>query len=353
MKQILLLILLLILSICLLIGLSCGGSGGSGGGVAASCPVCTTCTPSTGIFCDSCNCPQALTAGRCDSSATTTPIAQQCPPPYNYCCLATDVGKLSYCASANICAVQPAASSDKRIWFATDPIRPGVNAGDPPSAPSGSGYIYNIMAKGYASLDDWCMSQAQQSTLPSMRKKASWTALILAQPDNSGSFSAGLNRLNLMTPTINSSGQSILPYTNPNTQAFSNSYNIYDKNGSSTPTQFWTAMGGQPGSPSVWTSPNGESAADNFQLPQPGPFCAGPNNNAWGTTSVGNCAAAYIPAGIGGLSTSNVIGFFVNNDSSSGYCVINNDQGQCLKTNYDYQIGLSSSNPIICLANQT
>ncbi|MEI6791038.1 MAG: hypothetical protein WCK42_07650 [Myxococcaceae bacterium] len=63
-----------------------------------------------------------------------------------------------------------------------------MNSGDPiqkPAVPTGAGYIYNIMAKGYASLDDWCMSQAQQSTIPAMRNIGSWTAMVYAQGSNS------------------------------------------------------------------------------------------------------------------------------------------------------------------------
>ncbi|MBH2006754.1 MAG: hypothetical protein I8H75_05395 [Myxococcaceae bacterium] len=114
--------------------------------------------------------------------------SNDCPPPYNQC------------DESNRCQIQAAQAGSNQIWFATDPIRPGIHSGDAPG-PSGTGYIYNIMAKGYESLDDWCMSQAQLSSIGSMRKVASWTAMVLAQPDRLGattgnSPSEGLNRFN-------------------------------------------------------------------------------------------------------------------------------------------------------------
>jgi len=321
-----------------------------------------------------------MLAGECGLAYSSTSVSpdgpsSDCPPQFNNCignrCIAQKV--TGSCADAlngedcvsgactNGYCAQPASNPPAQIWFATDAIRPGVTSQS--TQTNNQDYIYNIMAKGYASLDDWCMSQAQQSTIPAMRNIGSWTALIIAQPDNNSNLGAtGQNRLQYLTPSINSSNESILPYVNPNSLGFSSNYNVYDKNGQSTLTQFWTAMASAEAlsgnSPPAWMRPNNEWAGTNFQTPQAGPFCSA-SNNAWASLESQNlngCAAVFIPTTIWELSTANVMGFFENGDSSSGYSPCGGcypSKTTSCPTCYDYQISLAQSNSVLCLANQS
>jgi hypothetical protein len=127
----------------------------------------------------------------------------------------------------NLCVVQPAQSGSSQIWFATDVIRPGVTVLN-----TGNDYIYNIMAKGYDSLDDWCMSQAQQSTLPAMRNIASWTALIIAQPDWDSTPMSSLSTTGTYRATQYFSLGTLALFDPRQLNTFRNTANnIYDKNG--------------------------------------------------------------------------------------------------------------------------
>jgi hypothetical protein len=207
------------------------GSGSSSSELLDATSSCITNNP--GYYCNSSGAPVTfLAAGKCN-------LASDCPPPYNQC------------NSSNQCVINPASSASAQIWFATDPIRPGVTAtcndknGDS-SCPSGNtnDFVYNIMAKGYASLDDWCMSQAQQSTDPNVRNKSAWTALIVANgPETSSCGSppvcpliasrlapAFLNRVDSRA-NFNGSvwQQSPNGYKNPDPGSCSD--NICDKNG--------------------------------------------------------------------------------------------------------------------------
>lgn len=206
-------------------------SGGSG--CVSSCP------PSQeGYLCDN-GCLKPLLAGACDS--TILQNNPNCPTSSSHCCVTSD-SNTNCNGQVNICVPEQATASSTRIWFVTDLIRSGVvsscNSGSV-GCPSSKAkdYIYNIMAKGYDSLDDWCMSQAQQSIHQKMRNVGSWTAMIIAQPDgdlmlNSDSFSSkGQNRINLYSALwLNPGGVQYVP---PNsTTVFSLQNNqMYNKHG--------------------------------------------------------------------------------------------------------------------------
>ncbi len=128
----------------------------------------TSCSKVDGYFCDTSGKLQALIPGVCAQDS-------DCPSPYS-------------CNTVNNqCYLKAATNNQEKYWFATDPIRPGVtstcndsNGSTTCPTVNQNDYIYNIMAKGYASLDDWCMNQAQQSTDPNVRNIGKWKALILA-----------------------------------------------------------------------------------------------------------------------------------------------------------------------------
>ena len=169
-----------------------------------------------------------LVAGECGSST-------DCPAPYNHCCSNTDTLPECFTTGANptltpnICVAHAAAPTDGAIWFATDSIQPGVTQNYSTATPSNNDYVYNIMAKGYQSLDDWCMSQAQLSTISAVRNVSSWTALIAAQPDTSSVTGTPANRIKQIFLDIASGTRTV---KGPNTGSFSSTLNtIYDKNG--------------------------------------------------------------------------------------------------------------------------
>ncbi|MES2503536.1 MAG: hypothetical protein V4534_01530 [Myxococcota bacterium] len=225
--------------------------------------------------------------------------AADCPAPYNSC-------------QNSLCAKQP-SSIKQYYWFATDPIRPGVSALCSAGVCTDTqDYIYNIMAKGYASLDDWCMSQAQQSQIPSMRNVAAWTALILAMPDNTATLSSsGQNRLSLFTDTGSKN------YIAPNGIGFAGS--ITDKHSNqikpleipsirtgqkhANATIMWTGMGSTQGdkpAASYWIPGQGDPLCDlettttNWQVngsydpstpSARGDQAASSNTNAWSSLS--------------------------------------------------------------------
>ncbi|MEI6805807.1 MAG: hypothetical protein WCK49_04800 [Myxococcaceae bacterium] len=213
---------------------SCGESSKEPG-VGDAAPCTASSTPVDSLICVNSQL-QIKPAGYCSTASSANP--DDCPPPYNFCDSNNNcaVQKISgSCLSSNDCAsgtcttgycAQP-QNPAQQTWFATDPIRPGitVNSSNPKD------YIYNIMAKGYESIDDWCLSQAQQSTLPAMRKIASWTGLIIAQPDNSATLSAsGLAREQVYL-TANANPGTTYFQSPAGTKFASNSYNITDKNG--------------------------------------------------------------------------------------------------------------------------
>ena len=220
----------IVISWILILCVSCGGSEGRG-----SCRVGTDTTDGQGHICSKSGVWVAVSAGQCS-------LPSDCPPPYNNCasnlCVAQKVTGscqqnsdcLSGSCRSNYCTAPD--ETNPQIWFATDPIRPGANSGDPFGYP-GLGYVYNIMAKGYASLDDWCMSQAQQSTIPAMRNIGSWTALIIAQPDN-GQSSLGDNGKNRYNALMSLSTDTPPAYLSPGgtSQFNANNATLYDKNNS-------------------------------------------------------------------------------------------------------------------------
>lgn len=274
-----------IVSLLLMIGLSCGDNAPHPEELFTN-----ACSKFQGLIGSSATNCQPLLAGMCDSSSTAN-INTQCPPPYNHCCSQTDQGKGS-CKTVNTCVVQDASDPSQRTWFATDSIRPGItsNNSDPKD------YIYNIMAKGYESLDDWCMSQAQQSTHPSMRNIHSWTALIIAQPDayqwTSGNIllpaanslsTAGQTRLGLFQFGIGSEpsfgeGRINIPYRLVNGVQVQSNPRIQDKNGNllDQTTVYWSGLGGDPNhatSNTIWSTTSSSQCRISSYLQTDGLYC--------------------------------------------------------------------------------
>ncbi|MES2503404.1 MAG: hypothetical protein V4534_00845 [Myxococcota bacterium] len=126
-------------------------------------------------------------------------------------------GNIDGCAKGkvctnNVCTFQPSASP---VWFMTDGIESGATLN---SSSNTQDYIYNILAKGYDSLDDFCATQAQQSIYPAMRMQRKWYALINAQGTAQNSRMALLSTY----PTfLAPNGQSTAGVTP----------SVYDKNG--------------------------------------------------------------------------------------------------------------------------
>lgn len=192
----------------------------------------TTCSAENslhGMYCDATKGTyQALTPGRCDDPT-------DCPAPYNYCCKPGDTA--SECNNnANICVTLPAGNKSA-IWFATDPIQPGVTLhSNDLNFPND--WAYNIMAKGKKSLNDWCLSQAQQSKYEKMRQVKSWKALVVSAPDTdiTDIFNNYMNISALTKPVTDPSG----------TITYNSTHNaIMDKNGNPNPTGGnWAAWSG-------------------------------------------------------------------------------------------------------------
>lgn len=150
---------------------------------------------------------QPLLAGMCNSGD-----GSDCPKPYNACV-------------NNLCQIAPAAVESDKILFATDPIQPGIALG--------GAYVYNIMAKGRASLNDWCMSQAQQSTSASMRLIGSWTAQIVSQGNRT--FPASSTAVAVYNNLSNAILSQVVPYSSPSGGGGSYApLSFLDKNGNSS-----------------------------------------------------------------------------------------------------------------------
>ncbi|MES2504373.1 MAG: hypothetical protein V4534_05785 [Myxococcota bacterium] len=202
-------------------------------------PACTATiagqTDGNGHLCTASGSWQAILDGQC--GATTPSGNSDCPAGYT-------------CTDGNCVA----SLGTSRIWFGTDPLQPGATLNC-----NGSGcnpaydYIYNIMAKGYKSLDEWCLYQAQQSLKPTVRGVAKWKALVVAQPDsgvnspsNTGNPSTntslspeGLTRVNAFMASA------VANYLGPN-QPFSATNTLEDRHGYIRPNKniFWSGIGG-------------------------------------------------------------------------------------------------------------
>ena len=168
---------------------------------------CTQGQTATGLMCNN-GTWQVLSAGRCLSNA-------DCAGEYR--CVST------------WCAV-PTWNDTKiqRTLFLTQAVRPGAVFSQ-----GASDYAYNVMAKGYQSLDDLCLAEAQQSALPSMRN-LTWKAIVIAQPDNSytGLSSLSLEGQKRLVAMNKIWATPAAQYSGPGNSVFSQQNNaIYDKNG--------------------------------------------------------------------------------------------------------------------------
>lgn len=143
-------------------------------GAVLSCPSSLP----TGYFCDT-NGLQAKTAGYCTPANSGSDKTNDCALPFDAC------------SSKHQCIV---STSDK-YWFATDFIRPAVTSdcNSATGCTNFQGYIYNIMAKGYDSLDDWCASQAHLSNDKNVHNRFKWRALIVANGDGNNGRPNTLN----------------------------------------------------------------------------------------------------------------------------------------------------------------
>lgn len=195
---------------------------------------------------------QPLLPGQCGSTS-------DCPRPYNYCCAYQDstlecsktitvpasgttaaTTTTTYFNNQCVTHLTPITdTTSQRIWFATDPIQPGAA-----NTTSATPYIYNIMGKGRASLNDWCMNQAQQSNIPRMRKVSAWTAMLPASGDSATTITA-IQTLYSTKPPI---------FTDPNKNNYVSTasapgsgsvHSITDKNGVPNPVGAkWSAWSG-------------------------------------------------------------------------------------------------------------
>ncbi len=373
-----------------LLGVSCGGGSETQSDAGTENPCIKCLSVSEGLFCNKNGCLHALTAGTCFSPSTSNPT--DCPPPYNYCdsnnhCAIQKVagscisdadcltGSLTYKCTKGFCTLAPGSTPVSQIWFATDPIRPGVVADCNDSNCSNSnGYIYNIMAKGYASLDDWCMSQAQQSTLPSMRKIGSWTALIIAQPDNgvggySGLSLSGTYRFNaLLGLTLPAPPSYVFPGGNSPFSASNNVIDDKNKQPSSAAGNSWSGINRTFCQALVDPSCGGFSVALTCQdygasfnyscgglnsytlgvgTVEIGPLCSINDGN---TVVSGNSWNSYQGSDQGAVFILNPSGCQYGFDFADDCNQVNNQYNGGIGTLYNANGG--QQKPILCLANQ-
>lgn len=283
---------------------------------------------------------QSMKPGMCNS-------ASDCPPPYNTC------------NSTNTCAIQQAfpptyyAFPSRLVWFATDSVRPGGHAPNTAEI-NNTDYVFNIMAKGYASLDDWCLSQAQQSTLASVRNIVSWTALIIAQPDGRSVAINDLSSRGIVRfyALLLLTGDSAISYNSPLGEAFSSAaMNMYDKNGSFVNFNAWSGINNKTcqSYARVVQSCTKDSTNQHLVIATQSNVQIGPvgalnnrndvvaNGNSWSSDQGGDQAASIV-AGPGVCSVD--IG-------QSPIAFVNDCDGRS-----DFHANCGNVKPILCLANQ-